>query len=60
MEKINFKLSLEKTIKNMSVLLVLFILVNVFYYGKDELSEDKNFKDNFCSSVKTEIVDTKI
>ena len=60
MEKINFKLSLEKTIKNMSVLLVLFILVNVFYYGKDELSEDKNFKNNFYSSVKTEIVDTKI
>lgn len=60
MKKINFKLSLEKTIKNMSVLLVLFILVNVFYYGKDELSEDKNFKNNFYSSVKTEIVDTKI
>lgn len=60
MKKMNFKLSLEKTIKNMSVLLVLFIFVNVFYYGKDELNEDKSSENNFYSSAKIEIADTKI
>ena len=58
MYKNHFKLSLPKTIRNISTILVFFIFSNIFYYGNIARTT-KHLENNLQEQTKIEIIALK-